>query len=69
MSVDGWAIAEEAKATRGGKPKGWASVEEPKPQASNEEAKGQAYQAYKIENKESLEVKKNWKKQRQRYVQ
>jgi len=31
-----------------------ASVEEAEAQASKEEAKGQAYQAYKTENKESL---------------
>ena len=49
-SIDGRASIEEAKATKGGKPKGWASVEEAEAQASKEEAKGQAYQDKKTEN-------------------
>jgi len=52
VSVYGRTSAEEAKATRGGKLEGRASVEEAKAQASKEEAKGQVYQASIIENKE-----------------
>jgi len=41
-----------------------ASIEEAKAEVSKEEAKGQAYQAYKTENKESFMMLPNCKKQR-----
>ena len=50
MNIDDRVSAEEAKATGGGKPKGQASVEEAEAQASEREAKGQAYQVKKTKN-------------------
>lgn len=54
VSIDEFEETEEAEEWAKRKLKDQASIEETEAQASKEEAKGQAYQAYKTNNKEIL---------------
>lgn len=62
VSIDEFEETKEVEEWAQRKLKYQASVEEAEVQPSKEEAKGQSYQAYKIENKESLMLLANCKK-------
>ena len=68
MSIDEFEETEEVEDWAQRKLKDQASVEEAEAEASKEEAKGQAYQAYKTKNKESLGWLENSKKKKEAEV-